>query len=174
MLDVLSNFVMQLQLKEKLRQISFQSKDVKNKFKTLLIICSEDESYDVKFFLKLAKQFSITPKKVTLVVLSKKELVEKEQTLFGTYFISRKSVGFFGRLPVSSTELFQKKYDLQINYFNKSSVFNDLISASCQSKIRVGFSKSNKQINDLILDIDPKQHKLFLKEINVYLNAILN
>jgi hypothetical protein len=53
-------------------------------------------------------------------------------------------------------------------------VFKELVSASFQSKLRVGFSKSNHQINDLILDIDPKQHKLFLKETKVYLNALLN
>ena len=110
---------------------------------------------------------------VTLIVLSKKELVEKQQTPFGTYFISRKSIDFFGKLPDSSAELFKKKFDIQLNYFIGYSVFSELVSASCQSRIRVGFSKSNQQINDLILDIDLKQHKLFLKEINTYLNALI-
>jgi hypothetical protein len=113
------------------------------------------------------------PKMITLVVLSKKELVEKQQTPFGTYFISRKSIDFFGKLPDSSAELFKKNFDIQLNYFNGYSVFSELVSASCQSKIRVGFSKSNQHINDLILDIDLKQHKLFLKEINTYLNAMI-
>jgi hypothetical protein len=172
MLGVLSNLVMRFRLKEKLKLISSQSKEVKRKFKSLLIICFEEESNN-NFFLNIAKQLSIMPKTITLVVLSKKELVEKQQTSFGTYFISRKSIDFFGRLPDSSAELFKKKFDVQFNYFNEHSVFSELVSASCQSKIRVGFSKSNQQINDLILDIDLKQHKLFLKEINTYLNALI-
>jgi hypothetical protein len=173
MLVVLSNLVMRFRLKEKLKLISSQSKEVKSKFKSLLIICSVEESNNKKLFLKIAKQLSIMPKMITLVVLSKKDFVEKQQIPFGTYFISRKSIDFFGKLPVSSVDLFQKKFDLQLNYFNEYSVFSELVSASCQSKIRVGFSKSNQQINDLIFDIDLKQHKLFLKEINTYLNAII-
>lgn len=173
MLGVLSNLVMRFRLKEKLKLISSQSKEVKRKFKSLLIICFEEESNNKIFFLNIAKQLSIMPKMITLVVLSKKELVEKQQTPFGTYFISRKSIDFFGKLPDSSAELFKKKFDIQFNYFNGYSVFSELVSASCQSKIRVGFSKSNQQINDLILDIDLKQHKLFLKEINTYLNALI-
>ena len=172
MLGVVSNFVMRFRLKEKLKLISSQSKEVKRKFKSLLIICFEEESNN-KFFLNIAKQLSIMPKMITLVVLSKKELVEKQQITFGTYFISRKSIDFFGKLPDSSAELFKKKFDIQLNYFNGYSVFSELVSASCQSRIRVGFSKSNQQINDLILDIDLKQHKLFLKEINTYLNALI-
>jgi len=170
----ISNLGMRFRLKEKLRQISSQTKEVKKKFKSLLIICSEEESYDKKLFLDLANQLSISPKKITLVVLIKNELVEKQKTPIGTYFISRKSVDFFGKLPNSSAELFKKKFDLQFNYFNEHSVFSELVSASCKSKIRIGFSKSNQHINDLIFNIELKQHKLFLEETNIYLNAIIN
>ena len=122
----------------------------------------------------MAKQFGIKSQKVTLVVLSKKESEETKVMKVKTHFFSRKSVGFFGKLPISSTELFQERFDLQINFFNERSVFHELISVSCNSVLRVGFSKSNQQINDLILDIDLNQHKLFLKETERYLKAILN
>ena len=174
MLDVLSNFVMQHRLKERLKAVKVQSKAIDKKFKSLLVICSDEEPFDEKLFLKFAKQFRITPSKVTLLVLSKKELVKNKMTTKRAYFFSRKSIGFFGKMPDFISELFQKDFDLQVNYFNYRSVFKELVSASCQSKLRVGFSKSNHQINDLILDIDPKQHKLFLKETKVYLNALLN
>ena len=70
MLGVLSNLVMRFRLKEKLKLISSQSKEVKRKFKSLLIICFEEESNN-NFFLNIAKQLSIMPKMITLVVLSK-------------------------------------------------------------------------------------------------------
>ena len=97
-----------------------------------------------------------------------------QQHKYQLLYMMVKSIGFFGKMPDFMSELFQMDFDLQVNYFNERSVFNELVSASCQSKLRVGFSKSNHQINDLILDIDPKQHKLFLKETKVYLNALLN
>lgn len=174
MLDFLSNLVMRFRLKEKLKHVSSQSKEVNKAFNSLLILCNEDEIYQEKIFLKLAKQFGIKSQKVTLVVLSKKESEETKVMKVKTHFFSRKSVGFFGKLPISSTELFQERFDLQINFFNERSVFHELISVSCNSVLRVGFSKSNQQINDLILDIDLNQHKLFLKETERYLKAILN
>ena len=76
-------------------------------------------------------------------------------------------------MPDLSKELFNRKFDLQINFFNYRSFFYEFISASCMSKLRVGFSKSNQHINDLIFDIDLKQHKLFLNETKIFLNAIL-
>ncbi len=55
MLGVLSNLVMRFRLKEKLKLISSQSKEVKRKFKSLLIICFEEESNDKIFFFKNSK-----------------------------------------------------------------------------------------------------------------------
>jgi hypothetical protein len=121
MLVVLSNLVMRFRLKEKLKLINSQSKEVKRKFKSLLIICFEEESNN-NFFLNIAKQLSIMPKMITLVVLSKKELVEKQQTPFGTYFISRKSIDFFGKLPDSSAELFKK------NLMYNSTILTNILS----------------------------------------------
>lgn len=174
MLYILSNFLLRLKLREKLKQVNSQSKTVNKKFQSLLIICSEDEPYDDFFFLKLARQFGISTKKTTIIILTKKELVENQNTSNRKYFFTRKSIGFFGKIPKSMRELFQRRFDLQINYFNNRSIFSEVVSVSCQSKLRVGFSKSNQQINDLILDIDPKEHNLFLKETKVYLNALLN
>jgi hypothetical protein len=106
--------------------------------------------------------------------LSNKEILETVETSIETHFFTKKSVGFFGKLPVSLKQLFEKKFDLQINFFNSSAVFTEFVSASFDSSLRVGFSKCNHQLNDLILDIDPNEGELFLKETNTYLKAILN
>tara|TARA_B100001057_G_scaffold43464_1_gene38858 strand:+ start:1884 stop:2411 length:528 start_codon:yes stop_codon:yes gene_type:complete len=174
MLDVFLNFILQFRHRDNIKRIKSQSKNVNKKFKSLLIICSKEEYQNQELFLDFANQLNISSKKVTLVILSKKELVEIKKTPFIIYFISKKSIGFFGKMPHLSKELFKKKFDLQINFFNYRSFFHEFISASCMSKLRVGFSKSNQQINDLILDIDLKQHKLFLTESKIFLNAILN
>tara|TARA_B100001059_G_scaffold22944_1_gene18365 strand:- start:6450 stop:6977 length:528 start_codon:yes stop_codon:yes gene_type:complete len=174
MLDVFLNFILQFRHRDNIKRIKSQSKNVNKKFKSLLIICPKEEYQNQELFLDFANQLNISCKKVTLVVLSKKEIVEIKKTPFIMYFISKKSIGFFGKMPDLIKELFKKKFDLQINFFNHRSIFHEFISTSCSSKIRVGFSKSNHQINDLILDIDLKQHKLFLTESKIFLNAILN
>ena len=174
MIDLFLNFILKFRHRDNIKRIRCQSKNVNNKFKSLLIICSKEEYQNQELFLNFANQLNISSKKVTLVVLSKKELVEIKKTPFTMYLISKKSIGFFGKMSDLNKELFKKKFDLQINFFNYRSFFYEFISASCMSKLRVGFSKSNQQINDLILDIDLKQHKLFLNETKIFLNAILN
>ena len=174
MATMLSSFVMQLRLKEQLKRISTQSKDYQNNFQSLLIICTEKHLNNEELFLKFAEQFGISPVRITVIVLSNKEILETVETSIQTHIFSKKSVGFFGKLPDSLRQLFEKKFDLQINFFNSSTVFTDLVSASFNSSLRVGFSKSNHQLNDLILDIDLNEQDLFLKETNTYLKAILN
>jgi len=173
MLDVFLNFILQFRHKKNVKRINSQSKNVNKKFKSLLIICPKEEYHNQELFLSFANQLNISSKKVTLVVLSRKELVGIKKTPFIMYLISKKSIGLFGKMPDLCKELFNKKFDLQINFFNYRSFFNEFISASCKSKLRVGFSKSNQQINDLILDIDLKQHRHFLTETKIFLNAIL-
>jgi len=165
---------MQLRLKEQLKRISTQPKGYQNIFQSLLIICTEKHLNNEELFLKFAEQFGISPVRITVIVLSNKEILETIETSIQTHIFSKKSVGFFGKLPDSLRQLFEEKFDLQINFFNSSTVFTDLVSASFNSSLRVGFSKSNHQLNDLILDIDLNEQDLFLKETNTYLKAILN
>jgi len=174
MVSMLTSFAMQLRLKEQLKRISTQPKDYQNNFQSLLIICTEKNLNNEELFLKFAEQFGISPVRITVIVLSNNEILETVETTIQTHIFSKKSVGFFGKLPGSLRQLFEKKFDLQINFFNSSTVFSDLVSACFNSSLRVGFSKSNHQLNDLILDIDLNEQDLFLKETNTYLKAILN
>ena len=174
MAAMLSSFAMQLRLKEQLKRISTQPKGYQNIFQSLLIICTEKHLNNEELFLKFAEQFGISPVRITVIVLSNKEILETIETSIQTHIFSKKSVSFFGKLPDSLRQLFEEKFDLQINFFNSSTVFTDLVSASFNSSLRVGFSKSNHQLNDLILDIDLNEQDLFLKETNTYLKAILN
>ena len=174
MAAMLSSFAMQLRLKEQLKRISILPKGYQNNFQSLLIICTEKHLNNEELFLKFAGQFGISPIRITVIVLSDKEILETVETSIQTYIFSKKSVGFFGKLPYSLRQLFEKKFELQINFFNSSIVFTDLVSASFNSSLRVGFSKSNHQLNDLILDIDLNEQDLFLRETNTYIKAILN
>ena len=174
MAALLSSFVMRLRLKEQLKRILSQSKGKQSKFQSLLIVCSEEHLHKEELFLEFAKLFGISPISITVIVLSNKEILETVETSIETHFFTKKSVGFFGKLPVSLKQLFKKKFDLQINFFNSSAVFTEFVSASFDSSLRVGFSKCNHYLNDLILDIDPNEGELFLKETNTYLKAILN
>ena len=82
MLDFFLNFILQFRHRDNIKRIRSQSKIVNKKFKSLLIICSKEEYQNQELFLNFANQLNISSKKVTLVVLSKKKLVEIKKTPF--------------------------------------------------------------------------------------------
>jgi hypothetical protein len=173
MVTLLASIVMRMRLKDKLKRIGLQSKNIEKKVQSSLIVCSEECLKEESFFLKLAELLDIDPKHITVVVVSKKEQMNQKPTTIKTYFFSRKSIGFFGHFPDALTRLFDTHFDLQFNFLDSKSVFLELVSASFASTLRIGFSRSNQLLNDLILDLDPKDDSLFFKETHIYLKAIL-
>ena len=95
MAAMLSSFAMQLRLKEQLKRISTQPKGYQNNFQSLLIICTEKHLNNEELFLKFAEQFGISPVRITVIVLSNKEILETVETSIQTHIFSKKSVGFF-------------------------------------------------------------------------------
>ena len=173
MIDIFLNLVLKMRLKDKVKRISTQSKDIEKRFNSLLIVLSKEEGFKTRHLPELADRLGIASKNITLVVLCKKENNEMHSNFENTHVISKKALRFLGKLPDSTKELFGKTYDIQLNFFNRRSAFLEFISASFHSKLRVGFCHSNQEINDLILAIDPNDEEVLLKETTTYLNAIL-
>jgi hypothetical protein len=173
MIYAISNLVMKMRLKDLLKRNASQSKGIGKTFRSMLVVLSEEEGYEIKHLSTLADRLKIASKNITVVVLTKKENIETQSAFKNTFVISRKSIGIFGKIPPFVTQLFEKSFDLQLNFFNKRSVFLEFFSASFKSKLRTGFYKSNHEMNDLILDIDPHEKEVFLNETTTYLNALL-
>ena len=66
---------------------------------------------------------------------------------------------------------FDQKFDLLINYFSLSTIFPEFISASCSSKLRLGFYEVNHEIMILYLILSLKDKQAFLDESINYLNS---
>ena len=76
-----------------------------------------------------------------------------------------------GNLKKETFSLFIRKFDLLINFFNQKEILTELISSKCFSKLRLGFSKANPQINDVVFNFDLNEKKIFLSESMNYLNS---
>lgn len=172
MVGLISNIFLQLPLKERLKYYASKKRNLKQ-INSLLIVCTEKELKHEILFIEFAKLLLLEPNQIKLVVLSAKELKMEKSTVVERHFFSKQSIGFFGKLPPAFTKLFKQSFDLQLNFFNEQSVFLDFMAASFEAKFRLGFSKSNEQLNDLILVIDPEDHTLFLSESKRYLHALL-
>ena len=171
-MGLISNYFLRLRLKERLNYYKSKQRDLKV-ISSLLVVCTDKEMVNEDLFIEFAQFLKLKPSQIILVVLSDKEIKMENKTKIERYLISKQSIGFFGKPPAIFSSLIKKSIGLQLNFFNEQSAFHDFMAASFDSNFRIGFSKSNEQINDLILAINPSDHSLFLKESKKYLNALL-
>lgn len=70
----------------------------------------------------------------------------------------------------SKEKKFQEtNYALLLNYFVEPSPELMILSASVRAQLKVGFPQEEKHLNDLEFHIDPKDYRLFAKELKKYL-----
>ena len=172
MIKFFKDAILRLRLKKRLRILDNQPKMKISSFRSMAIILSEDD-IDELFFSNLAKSLRISSKKITIVVFSNKK-IENKKTSFGKRInFSKEEIGFSGGFNQEMLTFFEQKFDLLVNFFYKKSVLPELISANCSSKLRMGFSKANQNINDIVFEIKPEEKELFLSESTNYLNAFI-
>lgn len=172
MINFFKNFFLKFKLKKRLKVLKFQSKGEIKSLDSMLILTSNND-FDENIFFSLAKSLKIPTKKITLIVISEKKL-PKAKTKFGNIInLSKEKVGFFGTLDEETLKFFDQRFDLQINYFSLSGIFPEFISASCSSKLRVGFYEVNHEISDIVFNISLKDKQAFLNESINYLNSFL-
>lgn len=170
MIDFFKNTLLSFKLKKSLKSLKYQKKKKITSFKSLLIIVYEND-LDEDFFLLFAKTLKISLSKVFIVVLNKNK-TEITKTKFGRRInISKNEISMNGNLKKETFSLFIRKFDLLINFFTQKEIISELISSKCFSKLRLGFSKANPQINDVVFNFDLNEKKVFLSESMNYLNS---
>jgi len=173
MLGIFTYAFLRYQLKKKLNVLVNQSKKSIKSFRSMAVIIPYDINIEEDIFITLAKSFNISPKSITIVVFSKKRINERKPDFGKRFYCSKNDLNFFGGFTSKMQVLFDKKFDLLINYFSEKNVLPELISVNCSTKLRLGFFEANHGINDIILQIAPGNTDLFLTESKNYLNAFL-
>ena len=119
-------------------------------------------------YQKLEKAFSSVGKQVKIILFSEKD--SENMVSF-----KRSDLGWKGVFkPETEAGKFQHQHmDVLINYFTSEKPEIMLLAFSTSAKIKVGFSKQDKKLNDLQINVQPSQVDLFVKELKKYL-AIIN
>ena len=165
--------MLRIRVKENLHANATGSKKMPSSFKSLLVIVPEEIELDQNQILEFAKEYAILPKKITLVVLSNKELEAVPSLIENRINLNRNAINFWGIYPYEWKTLFKQSFDLMINYFDQNNLFANYVSSSCQAKLRIGFAQADQRINDILFDFKPSQMKQFLTECKPYLKALL-
>jgi hypothetical protein len=173
MFEFIIDIILRYSFKKKFKNLKNQSKQSIKTFKSIVIIVPQEFTVFNKVFTDLSEELNISTNKITVVVYNKKKNLKISSDFKNQIFCSKKQLGISGNFPVEMIALFEKKFDLLVNYFNEKDIFPELISINCKSKLRVGFFKASHKINDVILDITPDETDLFLDESKNYLNTFL-
>ncbi len=172
MINFFKDIFLRHKLNKRLNTLELQSKDEIKSLDSMLILTSNND-FDENIFFSLAKSLKISTKKITLIVISDKKLPEAK-TKFGKIInFTKEKVGLFGTLDKEMHKYLDKKFDLLINYFSLSDTFPEYISASCSSKLRLGFYGVNHRISDIVFNINHKDEKAFLNDSRNFLNSFL-
>ena len=172
MFDLFKNTLLSFKLKKSLKALQNQKKKKITSFKSLLIIVYEND-LDEDFFLSFTKNLKISTNNVYIIVLNQNKIDFTETRFKRKIYISRDEISVIGSINEEINYFLNQKYDLLVNFFDQKEILSELISSKCFSKLRIGFSKANPQINDIVFNFGMHDKKTFLSESMNYLNSFI-
>ena len=172
MFDFLKDILLSFKLKKNLKTLQSQKKKEITSFKSILIIVYEND-LDEDFLLLFVENLKISIKNVYIIVLNQNKTDLTETRFKKKIYISKDEVSMTGDIKKEINYFFNRKYDLLVNFFDQKEILSELISSKCFSKLRIGFSKANPQINDIVFNFGMNDKKTFLSESMNYLNSFI-
>ena len=120
-----------------------------------------------------AKNLKISINNVFIIILNQNKINLIENRFKRRIYISKDEISMTGNIKNEKNYFFNKKFDLLVNFFDQKEILSELISTRCYSKLRIGFSKANPQINDIVFNFGLNEKKTFLSESMNYLNSFI-
>ena len=172
MFDFLKDILLSFKLKKNLKALQNQKKKKITSFKSILIIVYEND-LDEDFLLLFVENLKISINNVYIIVLNQNKIDLTETRFKRKIYISKDEISMTGDIKKDINYFFNRKYDLLVNFFDQKEILSELISSKCFSKLRIGFSKANPQINDIVFNFGMNEKKTFLSESMNYLNSFI-
>lgn len=148
------------------REVYLSSK----KIESVGVILNLNEFDDFESFRSMFNELNINQNKIKLI-----GFVEDAKTIGNSIELlySEKQIGWKGNIKNDELNTFLKtNFDALISYYKQDNLALNLTTALSKSKFKIGLSKYDERLNDLILDINPKDFKLFKTELIKYLEIL--
>ena len=132
--------------------------------------CIIDTNLEIDYYqiLELIEKIGLKEKDIKIISFSDTDFNDP----FSKMRISNESINFYGNIVSNdANEFISYDYDLLINYFGDNKILT-LISSKVNSKFRVGFDNTNKDINDIIFSNIFNNFAKFSSELIKYLKKI--
>ena len=168
LLKNISNGYLNRNIKRSIANLNDNRKDFK--LPILKVGCIIDTNLDVDYFqiLELMEKIGLKQKDVKIISYSDTAFNDP----FSKMRISKDSINFYGKIvSADANEFISYDYDLLINYFGDNEILT-LISSKSNSNFRVGYSESNKNINDIMFSNFFNNFEKFSNELIKYLKFL--
>ena len=168
LLKNISNGYLRRNIKRCIANLNDNRKDFK--LPILKVGCIIDTNLDVDYFqiLELMEKIGLKQKDVKIISYSDTAFNDP----FSKMRISKDSINFYGKIvSADANEFISYDYDLLINYFGDNEILT-LISSKTNSNFRVGYSESNKNINDIMFSNFFNNFEKFSNELIKYLKFL--
>ncbi|WP_299365846.1 hypothetical protein [Winogradskyella sp.] len=141
-----------------------------NKVKTIAVLLNADEFIDFEVFRQYFKVLNLTSPKHKIVAFTNDDKFVSSQ--WETYF-SPKDFGWKGKINNTELQLFiNEAYDVLISYYKEENLQLNTITAASKANLKVGLSRNDERLYDLIIDVKPKEVQIFKEEFKKYLNIL--
>lgn len=141
-----------------------------NKVKTIAVILNAEEFNDFEVFRSYFKVLNLISPKQKIIAFTFDDKLDHNQ--WDIYY-SPKDFGWKGKINNIDLQSFiAEEYDVLINYYKNDNLFLNLITAASKANFKVGLSRNDERLYDLIIDVKPKQIEVFKKEFKKYLNIL--
>ena len=168
LLKNISNGYLNSNIKRSIANLNDNRKDFK--LPILKVGCIIDTNLDIDYFqiLELMEKIGLKQKDVKIISYSDTAFNDP----FSKMRISKDSINFYGKIvSADANEFISYDYDLLINYFGDNEILT-LISSKTNSNFRVGYSESNKNINDIMFSNFFNNFEKFSNELIKYLKFL--
>ena len=140
------------------------------KIKNVAVLLNASEFNDFETFMNYFKALELSSPKHKVIAFTHDDKFESSQ--WEAYF-SPKDFGWKGKINNIDLQAFiDENYDVLICYYKNDVLELDMITAASKSKFKVGLSRKDERLYDLIIDVKPKEINTFKEELKKYLNIL--
>ena len=140
------------------------------KVKTIAVLLNANEYDDFEVFILFFKELGLTSPKHKIIAFTNDDKLDHSK--WDTFY-SPKDFGWKGKIKNTSLQDFlDEPYDVLISYYKEETLPLNIITAASKANLKVGLSRNDERLYDLIIDVKPKDIQTFKKEFKKYLNIL--
>jgi hypothetical protein len=141
-----------------------------NKVKTVAVLLNSSEFHEFEVFRVYFKELGLSSPKHKIVAFTLDHKLEHNK--WNAHF-SPKDFGWKGKIKnIDLQEFIDEPFDVLICYFKNEVLQLNQITAASKANLKVGISRNDERLYDLIIDVSLQQINTFKQELKKYLNIL--